>query len=94
MSAGGWTLSLQTLETVLSPAPTPMALQVETVTTTEGDEFGFSFAGMKGRTVRVESSTNLIDWVLVADIFVETGGEEFKEPVSGGGKFYRCQILP
>ena len=92
--AGGWTLSLQTLETVLSPAPTPMALQVETVTTTEGDEFGFSFAGMKGRTVRVESSTNLIDWVLVADIFVETGGEEFKEPVSGGGKFYRCQILP
>lgn len=92
--AGGWVLGLQTLELVSAPAPTPMALQVQTTTVAENGEFGFTFAGMRGHTVRIEASTNLIDWEMVAEIFVATGSEEFKEPTSGPGRFYRCRILP
>ena len=92
--AGGWRLTLQTVATAFAPPTTPMGLQISPRTSLANGEFGFNFSGMQGRTVRVESSSNLVNWVNVTNLLIETGAEQFKEIVSGSRKFYRCQILP
>lgn len=56
--------------------------------------FHFAFAATTGQRYRIESSTNLVDWVLVETQTAENGGVEFSEPVGSAVQFYRSVPQP
>jgi len=75
-----------------SPASTftilPLELTLPARAVVDG-RFQLAFQATTGQRYRIESSTNLVDWLPVATVTAESGGVEFSEAVAEGLRFYR-----
>ena len=67
---------------MLQPAPTP-------------DGFQFQLSGGSNRVFRVESSTNLVNWDVLATVTNTMGQINLSDPAAANGpRFYRTAVLP
>jgi YD repeat-containing protein len=51
--------------------------------------FNIAFLATTGQRYRIESSTNLVDWITAGTVDAENGGVDFSEPVGSEMRFYR-----
>lgn len=84
--------SVTSVVAVLTLAP-PLRLDGSGFT---GDRFGFTLTGPAGSTVRIEASTDLLDWTPVGTNVLGAGNNSFLAPTStlSPRLFYRGKLLP
>lgn len=72
-------------------APAPLLTNVRW----SGGAFEFTFPGQRGRTNRVECTTNYVDWIVLTSTFGQTAPITFRDPnaLSNGRRFYRVRRL-
>lgn len=60
-----------------------------------GGQFLLSFSTQAGRTYRLETSSNLVDWILVTTKTATGASLQWTQPIAGtaGGKFYRLRQM-
>jgi hypothetical protein len=75
------------LDSVQAPSPVLTAPQLN------GNTFEFTFPGQRGRTNRVEGTTNFVDWSTVTNVFGTNAPIRVREPLEQPEKFYRVRRL-
>lgn len=80
----------EAIDGVMAPAPRLADVRL----LTDG-AFRFSFLGQRGRTNRVECSTDFVDWTVLTNFFGTNAPSVFQEPaaIPGPPRFYRVRRL-
>ena len=75
------------LDSVQAPPPVLTAPQLT------NNALEFTFAGQRGRTNRVEATTDFIDWSTVTNVFGTNAPIRVREPLGLPERFYRVRRL-
>ena len=75
------------LDSVQAPPPVLTSPQLN------GNTLEFTFPGQRGRTNRVEGTTNFVDWSTITNVFGTNAPIRVRDPVDVPEKFYRVRRL-
>jgi len=76
------------LDSVQAPPPVLGPAQI-----VSGDAMEFTFTGQRGRTNRVESTSDFIDWLTVTNVFGTNASIRIRTPLLESQKYFRLRRL-
>jgi hypothetical protein len=99
--AGNYTVLLSNQVDVVSSEAAALTVTsvipatINSISVSAENGFHFSLSGGANVTYTIETSTNLVDWIQLTNIFSADGNLEFTDPPSeGAARFYRARWVP
>ncbi len=76
--------------------PDPLTLSTIKLTSpvAQAGQFEFGVNGEAGRSYKIQTSSNLVDWVDVTTIMISGGSTLVRQEISGPTHFYRAVLVP